>query len=93
MKGNFFKLPNSIYDQGLTTSEICVYGYLIRCADKSKRCYPSRETIGKKCGIKSLVTVDKNLKSLEDRGFIEKTKRRNYLGNSYLSNIYTINDI
>ena len=93
MKGNYFKLPNSIYDDHLTAYEIVEYGYLVRCADKSKRCFPSRETIGKKCGIGSVVTVDKTLRSLEDKGYIDKTLRYDFSGKGHLSNIYTINDI
>lgn len=93
MKGNYFKLPNSIYDDDLNVYEITVFGYLVRCSDNSKRCFPSRETIGKKCHIKSLTTIDKTLKSLEDKGYIDKTQRYDFSGKGHLSNIYTINDI
>lgn len=93
MKGNYFLLPNCIYDDDLNPYQISVYGYLVRCADKSGRCYPSRETISKKCNIKSVVTVDKAIKELESRGYIDKTKRYDFSGRGNLSNIYTINKI
>lgn len=55
-------------------------------------CFPSRETIAKKCGIKSLRTVDKALNALEELGYIEKTYRYKVNGSND-SNIYTISKI
>ena len=42
MYGNYFTLPNQIFDEGLTASEFVVYSYLVKCSDKSHRCFPSR---------------------------------------------------
>lgn len=55
-------------------------------------CFPTRENIAKKCGIKSVRTVDKALKNLEELGYINKTIRYNYNGTN-TSNIYTLNKI
>lgn len=91
--GTAIPLLSSIRNDDLNPYQISIYGYLVRCADKSGRCYPSRETIAKKCNIKSVVTVDKAIKELESRGYIDKTKRYDFSGRGNLSNIYTINKI
>jgi predicted transcriptional regulator len=92
-KGNYFLLPNKIFDEDLTSKEFHVYSYLVRCKNKQHQCWPSRETIAKACKIKSLVTVDKVLNELEDKGFIEKRNRYDFTGKGKLSNIYTINKL
>ena len=89
MKANYHLVPNCIYDEDLSPYAIAVYGYLTRCADKSNTCFPTRENIAKKCGIKSVRTVDKCLAILEDLGYIEKTYRYKVNGTN-MSNIYTI---
>lgn len=92
MKDNYHLVPNSIFDEGLTPYDITVYCFLARSSDKSRMCFPSRETIAKKCGIKSLRTVDKALNALEELGYIEKTYRYKVNGSND-SNIYTISKI
>lgn len=92
MKGNYHLVPNCIFDEDFTPYEISVYGYLASCSDKSRMCFPTRENIAKKCGIKSVRTVDKALKNLEELGYINKTIRYNYNGTN-TSNIYTLNKI
>lgn len=34
MKDHYFRLPNQIFDEDLTTSEFVVYSYLVKCSDK-----------------------------------------------------------
>lgn len=93
MYGNYFTLPNQIFDQGLTASEFVVYSYLARCSDKSHRCFPSRRTIARQCNI-SVSTVDKALNGLIDKGLIDKTSRFDFSKEQQqLSNIYTLNKI
>lgn len=91
--GNYFLLPNAIFNEELTHTQFVVYSYLVRCSDKHNMCYPSRETIAKNCGIKTIRTVDSAIKELEDKGLITKTKRKDYSNRWYMSNIYTINEL
>lgn len=93
MNGNYFTLPNQIFDEGLTACEFVVYSYLVKCSDKSHRCFPSRRTIGRQCNI-SVSTVDKALNGLIDKGLIDKTSRFDFAKEQQqLSNIYTLNRI
>lgn len=93
MNGNYFILPNQIFDEGLTASEFTVYSYFVRCSDKSHRCFPSRRTIARKCNI-SVSTADKALNGLIYKGLIEKTSRFDFSKEQQqLSNIYTLNRI
>ena len=47
-KGNFFSLPNEIFNIDLCAGEIALYSYLMRMEDrKTFTCYPSFRTIGK----------------------------------------------
>lgn len=51
-QGNFFSLPNDIFELGLSASAFLVYCYLRRCADReTHQCYPSYETIGEAVGL------------------------------------------
>lgn len=68
--GNFFSLPNEIFELGLSSSAFLVYSYLQRCANgKTRQCYPSYETIGKAVGL-SRNTVQKCVGELADKGLI-----------------------
>lgn len=91
--GNYFLLPNCIFDEQLTRTQFVVYSYLVKCSDKNNMCFLSRETIAKNCSIKTLRTVDQAVKELENKGLITKTKRKDYSNRYYLSNLYTINNI
>lgn len=93
MTDNYFRLPNEIFNVGLSVSEFVVYCYLVRCSDKSHKCFPSRKTIAKNCNI-SVTTVDKALNGLIDVGLIDKTKRYDFdKVQQQLSNVYTVNKI
>lgn len=91
--GNYFLLPNNIFEEDMDLKEFAVYSYLVRCADKRNTCWPSRETIAKKCKIKSLTTVDRALRGLQDKGYIDITRRYDISGKGRLSSIYTVNKI
>lgn len=71
-KGNFFPIPNEIFNMDLTASEIALYAFLMRMEDrKTFQCYPSFETIGKAVGMGSKNTVMKYVRMLEEKELIE----------------------
>ena len=50
--GNFFSLPNDIFELSLSPGTFKVYCYLRCCANrKTNQCYPSYETIGDAVGL------------------------------------------
>ena len=67
---NYFPLPNEIYQLGLSSGAIAVYGYLLRIEDRTTyQCHPSYSTIGSAVGM-SKNTVRKYVAELEERGLI-----------------------
>ena len=71
-KGNYFPIPNEIFNMDLTASEIALYAFLMRMEDrKTFQCYPSFETIGKAVGMGSKNTVMKYVRVLEEKELIE----------------------
>lgn len=67
---NYFPLPNEIYQLGLSSGAIAVYGYLLRIEDRTTyQCHPSYATIGDAVGM-SNNTVRKYVVELEERGLI-----------------------
>ena len=67
---NYFPLPNEIYQLGLSSGAIAVYGYLLRIEDRTTyQCHPSYATIGDAVGM-SNNTVRKYVMELEERGLI-----------------------
>ena len=69
-KGNFFPLPNEIFNMDLCAGEIALYSYLMRMEDrKTYSCYPSFKTIGNALKM-SRNTVMKYVHSLEEKGLI-----------------------
>jgi len=75
MNKEFFMVPNRVFDVGLSTTEIAVFCYLLRCADNdTKLCFPSYKNICERCKIsrQSAITT---IKSLCDHNFIEKVSK------------------
>lgn len=67
---HYFILPNEIFCLGLSSGEIAVYSYLLRCENrKTYQCYPGYRTIGKALKM-STNTVRKYVQSLEDKYLI-----------------------
>ena len=67
---HYFALPNEIFCLGLSSGEIAVYSYLLRCENrKTYQCYPSYRTIGQALKM-SQNTVRKYVQSLEDKHLI-----------------------
>lgn len=73
---NYFPLPNEIFNLDLSSGEIAVYSFLMRCEDrKTYQCHPSYKTIGKALKM-SQNTVRKYVTGLIDKKLItaEPTK-------------------
>ena len=67
---HYFTLPNEIFCIGLSSGEIAVYSFLLRCENrKAYKCYPSYRTIGQALKM-SQNTVRKYVLSLEDKHLI-----------------------
>ena len=70
MQGNYFTLPNEVFQLGLSAGELAVYSYLRCCEDrKTHQCWPSYRTIGSAVCM-SENTVRKYVLALEERGLI-----------------------
>lgn len=76
----FFRMPNNIFDLGLTPIQFTLYSYLVSCAGSSTICWPSLKTICAKTGI-GLTAVQDHLKVLEKRQIIHIGKRKTRNGN------------
>lgn len=71
-QGNYFMLPNEIFNMDLSAGEIALYAFLMRMEyRKTFSCYSSFDTIGKALGIKSKNTVMKYVRQLEEKELIE----------------------
>ena len=69
-RGNFFSLPNELFQLGLDYGELAVYSFLKRCENrKTHQCWPSIKTIGQAVGM-SENTVRKYIRRLEERDLI-----------------------
>ena len=67
---DYFPVPNEIFCLGLSSGEIAVYAYLLRCENrKTFQCHPSYKTIGKAVGM-SKNTVKKYVGSLIEKRLI-----------------------
>lgn len=67
----YFPLPNEIFSLKLKPAELAIYAYMMYLENrKTFTCYPSYKTIGKAVGL-SVNTVQKYVKSLEEKNFIE----------------------
>ena len=70
-QGDFFMLPNEIFNMDLTAGEIALYAFLMRMEDrKSYTCYPAFKTIGNALHM-SKNTVMKYVRLLEEKELIE----------------------
>ena len=83
---DYFPVPNEIFCLGLSSGEIAVYAYLLRCENrKTFQCYPSYKTIGNAVGM-SKNTVRKHVDGLTKKRLItteptsvytQKSEKRN----------------
>ena len=67
---HYYLVPNEVFNLGLSSHEIVVYNYLLRCEDRrTYQCHPSYRTIGKAVQL-SENTVRKYVAGLEEKGLI-----------------------
>ena len=67
---HYYLVPNEVFNLGLSSHEIAVYNYLLRCEDRrTYQCHPSYRTIGKAVQL-SENTVRKYVAGLEAKGLI-----------------------
>ena len=67
---HYYLVPNEVFNLGLTSHEIAVYNYLLRCEDRrTYQCHPSYRTIGRAVQL-SENTVRKYVSGLEEKGLI-----------------------
>ena len=90
INGNYFTLPNKIFEEGLTPNEFVVYSFLTKAKDKKNQSYWSVPNMAHYCGICD-TTCRKALSSLREKGYIDISER--YRDNLQQRNIYTVNRI
>lgn len=88
--GQFFLLPNRIFDERLSPNEFIVYSFLVRAKDSTGQSFWSVPMIAKSCSM-CASTCRKVLHSLENGGYITISKR--FIGGEQKSNLYTVNKI
>ena len=67
---HYYLVPNEGFNFGLSSHEIAVYNYLLRCEDRrTYQCHPSYRTIGRVVHL-SENTVRKYVAGLEEKGLI-----------------------
>ena len=65
---HYYLVPNEVFNLGLSSHEIAVYNYLLRCEDRrTYQCHPSYRTIGRAVRL-SENTVRKYVAGLEEKG-------------------------
>lgn len=87
MNGQYFLLPNNIFDEGLTPNEFIVYSFLIKSKNKSGHSYWSVPKMAHYCGMCEN-SCRKAIKSLTEKGYVNVLER--YIDNARQSNVYTI---
>ena len=88
--GNFFLLPNKIFDEGLTPMEFVVYSFLTSRGDAKGKSYYSVPNIAKYCGMCEN-SCRKAIRGLTEKGYVDVSER--YFANSRQSNLYTLHKI
>ena len=67
---HYYLVPNEVFSLGLSSYEISIYNFLLRCEDRvTYQCHPSYRTISKAVRL-SENTVRKYVASLEEKGLI-----------------------
>ena len=67
---HYYLVPNEVFNLGLSSHEIAVYNYLLRCEDRrTYQCHPSYRTIGRAVQL-SENTVRKYVAGLEEKGLM-----------------------
>lgn len=86
----FGKITEHIFKLDIPNKQgaIAVYSYLCFRGGSNKFCFPSQATIAAAVGV-SRSTVNRNLKILEEKGFIKKINKKRE-NNSYMSSFYIL---
>ncbi len=96
MKDRYFPMPYNIFSLGLKMPEIALYSYLMSCENrKTYNCYPSYKTIARDLNT-SVNTVQKYVKSLEEKDLISTEHTKIFTQNGLKLNgnlLYTIKPI
>lgn len=87
VNGQYFLLPNNIFDEGLTPNEFIVYSFLTKSKNKSGQSYWSVPRMAHYCGMCEN-SCRKAIKSLAEKGYVNVLER--YINNAQQSNVYTI---
>ena len=87
MNGNYFLLPNKIFDEGLTPMEFTVYGFLTSKGDLKGQSFYSVPNIAKTCGMCEN-SCRKAIRKKKKKGLIDVSER--YFDNARQSNLYTV---
>ena len=67
---HYYLVPNEVFNLGLSSHEIAVYNYVLRCEDRrTYQCHPRYRTIGRAVQL-SENTVRKYVAGLEEKGLI-----------------------
>ncbi len=88
MDKNYFIIPNSIFNRGLSAKAIAVYCCLARHAGTKGQCFPSRRTVARECSL-GISSVDRAVAELLQSKLIKKEQRKNSVGGK-TSNLYYI---
>lgn len=84
----FASIPEWVlYHEDLSPQAIRLYGVLDRYAEG--RCFPSRKRLANQLGVKSVDTVDRALRELQDAGAVSVTPRFDEAGDP-TSSLYTV---
>ena len=87
MNGQYFLLPNNIFDEGLTPNEFIVYSFLTKSKNKSGQSFWSVSRMAHYCGMCEN-SCRKAIKSLTEKGYVNVLER--YIDNARQSNVYTV---
>lgn len=90
INGNYFLLPNSIFDEDMKPRDFAVYSFLVSRKDSVGECWYSVERIAEYCNI-SINTARRALHWLEEWGYIEIKK--SFLGGIQQTNLYKVHRI
>lgn len=85
----FIKVPLTVFQFGLSGNELKTYLYLMMIKNPRGMAVVRRETIVRRCGIRSMSTVSSALNMLESKGLIKRKHRYNDRG-YYVASAYEV---
>ena len=88
--GKVYYMPNKIFAENFSPYEFMIYCFLVSVGDSSGKSFWSVSKMAKKCNM-CPTTYRNTLKSLEEKGYIDITRR--FIDNAQQSNIYTVHQI